>query len=78
MALLEPGTAAAYKAQILSYQEGADFLALQAEAPAKLASLIEGLSSEELSRRPAADKWSIQELAAHLADDELVGDTGYA
>ena len=67
MALLEPGrAAAAYKAKILSYQESADFLALQA-APAKLASLIEGLSSEELSRRPAADKWSIQELAAHLA-----------
>jgi hypothetical protein len=26
-----------------------------------------------LARRPAPDKWSIQELAAHLADDELVG-----
>ena len=74
MALLEPGEAAtAYKAKILGYQEGADFLALQAEAPAKLASLIEGLSSEELSRRPAPDKWSIQELVAHLAEDELVG-----
>jgi hypothetical protein len=24
-------------------------------------------------RRPAPDEWSIQELAAHLADDELVG-----
>jgi hypothetical protein len=74
MALLEPGKAAdAYKARILSYQEGADFLVLQAAAPGKLASLIEGLSSEELSRRPAPDKWSIQELVAHLADDELVG-----
>ena len=74
MALLEPGRAAdAYKARILSYQEGADFLALQAEAPEKLASLVEGLSPEELSRRPAPDKWSIQQLAAHLADDELVG-----
>src|SRR5262245_56129129 len=74
MALLEPGKAAeAYKAKILSYQEGTDFLALQAEAPGKLATLIEGLSSEELSRRPAPDKWSIQELVAHLADDELVG-----
>src|SRR6185503_21161598 len=60
-------------AKILRYQEGADFLALQAEAPEKLASLIEGLSSEELSRRPAPDKWSIQELVAHLAEDELVG-----
>ena len=74
MALLEPGEAAtAYKAKILGYQDGADYLALQAEAPDKLASLIEGLSSDELSRRPAPDKWSIQELVAHLAEDELVG-----
>src|SRR4030095_14902596 len=74
MALLEPGEAAnAYKANILRYQAGADFLALQAAAPEKLASLIGDLSSEELSRRPAPDKWSIQELVAHLADDELVG-----
>lgn len=74
MVLLEPGDAAAeYKAKILSYQAGADFLALQAAAPETLASLIEGLSSEELVRRPAPDKWSIQELVAHLADDELVG-----
>ena len=74
MALLEPGKAAeAYKAKILGYQAGADFLAMQAAAPAKLASLIDGLSPEQLARRPAPDKWSIQELVAHLADDELVG-----
>jgi len=73
-ALLEPGeAAAAYKAKILSYQAGADFLALQAAAPEKLASLIAGLSAEELARRPAPEKWSIQEIVAHLADDELVG-----
>ena len=74
MALLEPGEAAdAYKAKILSYQAGSDFLALLAAAPEKLASLTSGLSAQELARRPAPDKWSIQELAAHLADDELVG-----
>lgn len=74
MALLEPGeAAAAYTAKILSYQAGADFLALQAAAPAKLASLVDGLSAEELARRPLPEKWSIQEIAAHLADDELVG-----
>ena len=74
MALLEPGEAAdAYKRKILSHQAGADFLALQAAAPGRLASLIEGLSAEELARRPAPGKWSIQELAAHLADDEIVG-----
>ena len=74
MALLEPGEAAnAYKARILGYQAGADFLALLAAAPETLASLTGGLSAEALARRPAPDKWSIQELAAHLADDELVG-----
>ena len=74
MALLEPGEAAAsYKAKILRYQQGEDCLALQAAAPQKLASLIEGLSPDALSRRPAPGKWSIQEIVAHLADDELVG-----
>jgi hypothetical protein len=74
MALLEPGEAAArYKAKILGYQAGGDFLALQVAAPDKLAALTSGLSADELARRPAPDKWSIQELAAHLADDELVG-----
>ena len=74
MALLEPGEAAAsYKAKILRYQAGADFLALQAAAPAKLASLVAGLSAEQLTHRPGPAKWSIQEVVAHLADDELVG-----
>src|SRR6187402_1468591 len=74
MALLEPSEAAdAYKAKIFGFQAGADLLALQTAAPEKLASLTAGLSAEELARRPAPDKWSIQEIAAHLADDELVG-----
>jgi len=74
MALLKPGEGAdAYKAKILGYLAGADFLALQVAAPEKLASLIAGLSADDLARRPAPDKWSIQEIAAHLADDELVG-----
>src|ERR1044071_8389479 len=74
VALLEPGeAAAAYKSKILGYQAGGDFLALQAAAPDKLAALIEGLSAAELARRPAPEKWSIQEIVAHLAADEIVG-----
>jgi len=74
MGLLQPGEAAdAYKAKILGYQAGSDFLALQTTAPEKLVFLTTGLSADELGRRPAPDKWSIQEIAAHLADDELVG-----
>jgi len=62
-----------YKARILSYQAGADPLVLQAKAPAILASLMDGLSTEDLLQRPAPGKWCIRELVAHLADDELVG-----
>jgi len=73
MALLEPGDAAdAYKARILGHQAGADFLALQAAAPAKLAALVAGLSAAQLAHRPGPAQWSIQEVVAHLADDELV------
>ena len=62
-----------YKARILSYQAGADPLVLQARAPAILASLMDGLSTEDLIHRPAPGKWCIREIVAHLADDELVG-----
>jgi hypothetical protein len=66
-------TQAAYKARILSYQEGSDPLRLQTVAADRLASLIAGLSAEDLAHRPRPEKWSIQEIVAHLADDELVG-----
>jgi hypothetical protein len=74
VALLRTGEAAAsYKAKILRHQAGRDFLALQAAAPAKLVSLVAELSAEQLAQRPRPAKWSIQEIVAHLADDELVG-----
>jgi hypothetical protein len=66
-------TVSEYKARILSYVTGEDPLLMQAKAPGILASLVEGLSSEDLGRRPAPSKWSIREIVAHLADDELVG-----
>jgi DinB superfamily len=66
-------TVDAYKARILSYQAGADPLALQAKAPDVLAGLVEDLSAEHLGQRPSPGKWSIREIVAHLADDELVG-----
>lgn len=66
-------TVAQYKARILSYQAGADPLALLAAAPDKLASLVQDVSSEDLSHHLAPGKWSIKEIVAHLADAELVG-----
>jgi uncharacterized damage-inducible protein DinB len=62
-----------YKARIHRYLAGADPLVLQARAPEVLAALVEGLSAEHLGQRPAPGKWSIREIVAHLADDELVG-----
>jgi len=64
---------AEYKARVLSYQAGADPLALQAAAPDRLASLVEGMSQEALDWQPEPGKWSAREIVAHLADDELVG-----
>jgi hypothetical protein len=66
-------TASEYQARIFSYVSGEDPLLAQAKAPDILTSLVEGLSSEDLGRRPAPAKWSIREIVAHLADDELVG-----
>jgi DinB superfamily len=66
-------TPATYKTRILGYQEGSDPLRLLTVAPDRLASLVAGLTAGELARRPRPEKWSIQEIVAHLADDELVG-----
>jgi len=46
-------------------------LRLQQAAPKKLAALLKGKTRKQLTRRSAADKWSIAEIVAHLADAEL-------
>lgn len=62
----------AYKKRILGYQAGKDPLALQASTPRAIERLVGGASRASLTRRPAAGKWSVAEIVAHLADDELV------
>jgi uncharacterized damage-inducible protein DinB len=62
-----------YKARIISHVQGRDPLALLAAAPDTLAALLAQTPESALSRRPASGKWSIQEIVAHLAEDELVG-----
>ena len=66
-------TQAQYKARILRYLGSRDPLPLLAAAPATLAALLARVPPGALDRHPAAGKWSIREIAAHLADDELVG-----
>jgi hypothetical protein len=62
---------AAYQSRILAYTEGKDPIAMQADAPRVLAELIKGVPREKLTLRPAPGKWSVCEILAHLAEDEL-------
>ena len=60
-----------YTQRLLSYVEGKEPFSLQQAAPRKLAAFLKGKSKKQLTRRPAPDKWSIAEIAAHLADAEI-------
>ena len=66
-----PGTTS-YLDSIRSFAAGKDPLATQREAPEVIALLIKGVPDERLRRRPGPQKWSIVEIVAHLAEDELV------
>ena len=68
-----PETQAQYKARILGHVAGREPLSLLAAAPDTLATLLAAVPPALCARRPAPGKWSIQEIVAHLADDELVG-----
>lgn len=59
--------------RILGYVESKEPLVVQAATAERLARLIEGVSTSELQRRPAPEKWSVSEIVAHLADGEIVG-----
>jgi hypothetical protein len=59
------------KTRFASYVEGKDFIAMQREAPRILANLIDGVTESKLKQRPAPAKWSVNEIIAHLAEDEL-------
>lgn len=60
-----------YRERLASYIEGKDPLSIQRQSPTQLAALVAGLSGEQLTFRPADGKWSIVEILAHLADDEI-------
>jgi len=62
-----------YIKRMLGHVEGQDPLKLQAAAPKRLEKLIKGQPASKLRKRPAPDKWSVQEILAHLADTEIVG-----
>jgi hypothetical protein len=60
-----------YQAKLNSYVGGKDALQMQAETPQFLAALVQGVSEAQLCQRPRPDKWSVCEIVAHLAEDEL-------
>jgi uncharacterized damage-inducible protein DinB len=66
-----------YQQRLAGYTRDKDPLQLQREAPLRLARLIDGLSAEQLALRPAPGKWSIVEILAHLAEDELTSSWRY-
>jgi hypothetical protein len=65
-------TAEQYIQRITAHVEGKQPLAVLAATAKKLERLIKGVPSGKLRKRPAADKWSIGEIVAHLADAEIV------
>jgi DinB superfamily len=60
-----------YLERLAGYIEGKDPLAIQGQTAAKLNRLTAGLSVQQFRFRPADKKWSIIEILAHLAEDEL-------
>jgi DinB superfamily len=66
-----------YRMRLAGYVEGKNPVAMQQAAPGTLARLIAGVQEEILRRRPAPSKWSVVEILAHLAEDELTSSWRY-
>lgn len=62
---------AEYLARIRGLAKSEDPLELQRRTAGRIAELIAKATREELSARPAKDKWSVGEILAHLAEDEI-------
>src|SRR5262249_54855353 len=46
-------------------------VAMQHETPKLIADVIAGATKEQITKRPAPDKWAVNEIIAHLAEDEI-------
>lgn len=61
-----------YKLRLAAYVKDQDPIAMQRDAPGKLARLLEAFPPQALKQSPAPAKWSVAAILAHLAEDELV------
>jgi hypothetical protein len=60
-----------YLLRIRRHRSGKDPLEAQAQTPNILAELVGKVSDARLTERPGPGKWSIGEILAHLAEDEI-------
>jgi len=60
-----------YLTRIRDHAQGKNPLQLQKQTPVVLAELVAKASDEQLTTRPSKDKWSVGEILAHLAEDEI-------
>jgi hypothetical protein len=63
---------AEYQSRLLAYTQGQDPAVMQKDTPCIIAELISGVAAEKLATPPASGKWSVVQIIAHLAEDELV------
>src|SRR5271155_3031583 len=54
------------------YLNGQDPVPVLSTTAARIHTLTAGLSGAQINARPAPRKWSVREVAAHLADSEIV------
>jgi hypothetical protein len=66
-----------YEARLEAYTEGKDPVAMQSETPKIVAEMMAGVPEQILRQRPLPDKWSIGEIIAHLAEDEVASSWRY-
>src|SRR3954464_812753 len=62
---------AEYLQRVQSLVAGDDYIAIQRQTADALSKLIEGVPEGDLQQRPKPDKWSVAEILAHLAQDEI-------
>jgi hypothetical protein len=62
-----------YIERITNHVQGKHPLQVQAATAKKLERLIKSATASKLRKRPAPDKWSVNEILAHFAETEIVG-----